>query len=319
LKQLFLNISILIVLLVSVGLHAQQAPAFTHYRDAQMLYNPAFAGMREGICVNGIFRQQWAGFKDYETNKNAAPEDYLVTVDSPIRFLHGGFGGAIIQDKATYNWGDISLILAYSYHAELAFGTLGIGLGIDLINRSIDGSMYKPVTDGDPTILTSSQGDMRFDANAGLYFKSADRYYVGFSINNLLKSTFIKLDPEGKGEISTDRTLYLIGGYNFFLPNNPRFEIEPSFLIQSDLVSTQYNLSGIVNYNARFWGGLNYRFGESVGVLVGMHFKDLGIGYSYDVNTMRLGVPGSHEISISYCFKIKGDKSRTSYKNTRYL
>lgn len=318
-KQLFLNISILIVLLVSVGLHAQQAPAFTHYRDAQMLYNPAFAGMREGICVNGIFRQQWAGFKDYETNKNAAPEDYLVTVDSPIRFLHGGFGGAIIQDKATYNWGDISLILAYSYHAELAFGTLGIGLGIDLINRSIDGSMYKPVTDGDPTILTSSQGDMRFDANAGLYFKSADRYYVGFSINNLLKSTFIKLDPEGKGEISTDRTLYLIGGYNFFLPNNPRFEIEPSFLIQSDLVSTQYNLSGIVNYNARFWGGLNYRFGESVGVLVGMHFKDLGIGYSYDVNTMRLGVPGSHEISISYCFKIKGDKSRTSYKNTRYL
>ena len=318
-KQLFLNISILIVLLVSVGLHAQQAPAFTHYRDAQMLYNPAFAGMREGICVNGIFRQQWAGFKDYENGKNAAPEDYLVTVDSPIRFLHGGFGGAIIQDKATYNWGDISLILAYSYHAELAFGTLGIGLGIDLINRSIDGSMFRPVVEGDPVILTSSQGDMRFDANAGLYFKSADRYYVGVSINNLLKSTFVKLDPGGNGEISTDRTLYLIGGYNFFLPNNPRFGIEPSFLIQSDLVSTQYNLSGIVNYNAKFWGGLNYRFGESVGVLVGMHFKDLGIGYSYDVNTMRLGVPGSHEISISYCFKIKGDKSRTSYKNTRYL
>ena len=157
------------------------------------------------------------------------------------------------------------------------------------------------------------------DANAGLYFKSADNYYLGLSITNLLKTTFAKIVSEGDPQISTDRTLYLTGGYNFYLPNDQRFEIQPSFLIQSDLVSTQYNLTGIVNYNAKFWGGLNYRFGESVGVLVGMHFKDLGIGYSYDVNTMRLGVPGSHEISISYSFKIKGDKSRTSYKNTRYL
>ena len=33
-------------------------------------------------------RQQWAGFKDYETGENAAPEDYLITLDSPIKFLH---------------------------------------------------------------------------------------------------------------------------------------------------------------------------------------------------------------------------------------
>ncbi|MDP2722664.1 MAG: PorP/SprF family type IX secretion system membrane protein [Bacteroidales bacterium] len=308
-----------IILLVSVGLHAQQEPAFTHYREITTMYNPAFSGMREGISVNGLFRQQWAGFNDYETGENVAPEDYLVTIDSPIRFLHGGLGGAIIQDKATSNWSDITLILAYSYHAELSFGTLGIGLGLNLKNRSIDGSKYRPVSENDPAIFKSSLSDMRLDANAGLYFKSADNYYMGLSITNLLKTTFAKIVPEGDPEISTDRTLYLTGGYNFYLPNDQRFEIQPSFLIQSDLVSTQYNLTGIVNYNAKFWGGLNYRFGESVGVLVGMRFKDLGIGYSYDVNTLRLGVPGSHEISIGYNFKIKGDKSRTSYKNTRYL
>jgi type IX secretion system PorP/SprF family membrane protein len=319
LKRRFTYISILLFLLLGVGLQAQQAPQFTHYRDAQMLFNPAFAGMREGICINGLFRQQWAGFQDYSTGENAAPEDYLVTVDSPVRFLHGGLGGVIIQDKATYNWSDISLMLAYSYHAELPFGTLGIGLGIDLKNRSVDGSMYKPVDEGDPLIAKSSVGDMRLDANAGIFFKSADDYFIGLSVTDLLKSTFIKIAGEGDGQISTDRTFYLIGGYNFLLPRDQRFEIQPSFLIQSDLVSTQYNLSTIVNYNAKFWGGLNYRVQESVGVLIGMRFKDFGIGYSYDVNTMSLGVPGSHEINLSYCFKIKGDKTRTSYKNTRYL
>ncbi len=320
LKRLTTYISILLFLLVGVGLQAQQAPQFTHYRNAQASFNPAFAGMSEGICVNGIFRQQWAGMQDSKTGENAAPEDYLVTIDAPIRFLHGGLGGAIIQDKATYNWSDISLILAYSYHAELAFGTLGIGLGIDLKNRTIDGSMYRPVDEGDPLIAKSSVGDMRLDANAGIYFKSADNYYLGLSVTDLLKSTFIKIAGEGAdGQISTDRTFYVIGGYNFLLPNDQRFEIQPSFLIQSDLISTQYNLSAVVNYNAKFWGGLNYRLQESVGILIGMRFKDFGIGYSYDVNTMSYGVPGSHEINLSYCFKIKGDKSRTSYKNTRYL
>ncbi len=94
-----------------------------------MFINPGYAGMREGICINGLLRQQWAGFKDYETGDNAAPEDYLITVDSPIKLLHGGIGGAIIQDKATYNWSDVSLLLSYSFQTELSIGTIGIGVG----------------------------------------------------------------------------------------------------------------------------------------------------------------------------------------------
>jgi len=47
--------------------------------------------------------------------------------------------------------------------------------------------------------------------------------------------------------------------------------------------------------------------------------KDFSIGYAYDVNIMGLGVPGSHEIALNYCFRLKADKSKTSYKNTRYL
>ena len=42
----------------------QQAPIFTQYKETYMFVNPAYAGLREGICVNGLMRQQWAGFKD---------------------------------------------------------------------------------------------------------------------------------------------------------------------------------------------------------------------------------------------------------------
>jgi type IX secretion system PorP/SprF family membrane protein len=300
-------------------INGQQAPIFTQYRESIMFSNPAYAGMRDGICVNGLMRQQWSGFKDYYNDENAAPEDYLISIDSPIKLLHGGIGGAIIQDKPTYNWNDISLLVSYSFHAELSIGTLGIGVGGVLKNRSIDGSLYRAVDETDPVILKSEQGDMRFDANIGVFFKSINNYYIGASFTNILTSSFKKLDPSGDGLITTDRTLYLLAGYNYVLPGDPRFEIEPSVLIQSNFISTQYNISASVNYNSRFWAGLNYRFQESVGVMVGLRFKDFRVGYAYDLNVKRLGIPGSHEISLNYCFKIKSDKSKTSYKNTRYL
>ncbi len=319
LKQLYIFILILVFVWPFSESFGQQAPVFTQYREAQMFFNPAFAGMREGICANGLLRQQWAGFKDYETGDNASPEDYLVTIDSPIKFLHGGLGAAIIQDKATYYWSDISLLLSYSFHAELSIGTVGIGVGADLKNLTVDGSKFRMVDEGDDILLKSSQADMRFDANIGLFFNSIDNYYVGVSLTNILKSTFMKLDPAGNGDISTDRTLHIIGGYNYILPSDPRFEIEPSILIQTNFISTQYNVTATVNYNSRFMVGLNYRVQESIGAMVGMRYKDIKFGYSYDINTKRLGVPGSHEISLNYCFKIKTDKSKTSYKNTRYL
>ena len=319
LKKNYYYIFLLVIIWPFGESYSQQAPVFTQYREAQMFYNPAFAGMREGICVNGLMRQQWAGFKDYYNGENAAPEDYLITIDAPIKLLHGGLGASIIQDKATYYWNDISLLLSYSFHTELSLGSLGIGVGAELKNLTIDGSKFRMVDEGDDILLKSSQGDMRFDANIGVYFRSNDNYYVGVSLTNILKSTFIKLDPSGNGDISTDRTLHLIGGYNYILPSDPRFEIEPSVLIQSNFISTQYNLTATVNYNSRFLVGVNYRFQESIGVMVGMKFKDFRLGYAYDVNIKGLAVPGSHEISLNYCFKIKADRSKTSYKNTRYL
>jgi len=299
--------------LISLG---QQAPQFTQYKNSQMFSNPAFAGLSEGICLNGIIRQQWSGFKDSEGN-SVAPQTYFISVDSPIKAIHGGIGGSISQDQIA-QWSDISLQLAYSFHLDLSVGKLGIGAGVNLINRSIDFSSFKPFQEGDPVLLTAEQSSMVVDANFGLFFRSPERYYFGVSATNILQTAAKKLTADEVG-IKNDRTFYLIGGYNFILPGSPNWEIEPSVMIQSDITSTQYNLSAVVKYKSRFWGGLNYRFQESVGVMVGMSIKDFRIGYAYDIPTLSVGIPGSHEIHLGYCFKLDADRSGTKYKNTRYL
>ena len=61
---------------------AQQAPLFTYHTNTYTFSNPGYAGMGEGICLNGIVRQQWSGFEDGE-GENVAPENFLVTADMP--------------------------------------------------------------------------------------------------------------------------------------------------------------------------------------------------------------------------------------------
>ncbi|NOY50863.1 MAG: type IX secretion system membrane protein PorP/SprF [Chlorobi bacterium] len=309
----FFTSFLLFLPLISIG---QQAPVFTHYNYSKVYINPASAGMGDGICINGIARQQWSGFKDIDGN-NIAPQTFMISGDSPIKVLHGGIGGSITQDKLA-QWSDVSVQLAYSFQLDMAMGQLGIGAGINLINRSIDFSAFNPFQDNDPVLLNSQQSSMVFDANLGLFYRSPDRFYLGVSATNILQTAAKKLTANDVG-VKNDRTLYIMGGYQVMFPNNPNFEIEPSILIQSDIYSTQYNLSAIVKYNNRFWGGLNYRFQESIGVLIGMKFKEFRIGYSYDIPTLTVGVPGSHEIHLGYCFKLDMDKSGTRYKNTRYL
>jgi len=319
LKQLSRTKYLLILaeLFFSVSVYGQQAPVFTQYTMSYMFVNAGYAGLGKGICAQGIARQQWIGFKDASGN-NVAPRDLLISVDAPVQILGGGLGMSILQDQIGFQK-DIDLQIAYSYHLTIDAGVVGIGAGINFTNRSIDFTKFNPVQSNDPVLLGSKQSDMLMDGNVGAFFKGHN-LYLGLSATNIFQSKGKNLSTSGAAVYyQTDRTLYLVTGYSFILPNHPRFNVEPSVMIQTDLVSTQYNISTIVTYNSKFWGGLNYRPEESVGFLVGILINGIKVGYSYDLPTLPVGLAGSHEITVRYCFKIKREKTKTSYKNTRYL
>ena len=306
--------------MAAISAKAQQAPIFTNYTNSYAYANAGFAGMSEGINLLGLYRQQWAGFVDNDGNE-VAPQTFLFTGDMPIRALQGGLGFSIMQDKLGFE-NNVNIGLGYSYHLELGSSTLGIGLSGTLLNRTVNFSELHPNQEGDPLISgLGEESDMLFDFNVGLFWQIPESFYLGFSVVNVLESMGQALNDNNTSSASftTDRTFYLFAGYPFQLEDIPYLTFAPSVSVMSDIASTQLNASMRVVYNNLFSLGVNYRPQESIGLMAGITIKDITVVYAYDINTMVLGVPGSHEIGLSYCFKLDLDRTPRDYRSVRDL
>ena len=308
------------MLTTTAGVKAQQVPIFTNYTNSYAYANAGYAGLSEGINVLGLYRQQWAGFVDND-NVAVAPQTFLLTGDLPLTFLHGGVGLSIMQDKLGFE-NNVNIGLGYSYHLDLGGSTLGIGVAGTLLNRTVDFSQLHPNQDNDPVLQgLGEESDMLFDFNVGLFWQVPESFYIGVSVVNVLESmgSVLSENAESSASFTTDRTFYLLAGYPFQFEDMPYFTFIPSVSVMSDIASTQLNASARVVYRNAFSLGVNYRPQESVALMAGVTIKDFTIAYSYDINTMGLGVPGSHEIGLSYCFKLDLDKTPRDYRSVRYL
>ena len=321
LKNKIKHILLLIVaLLMMRGAMAQQLPIFTQHNNSYAFANPGFFGMSEGINLMGLYRQQWAGFVDADGN-NVAPQSFLFSGDMPLRAWHGGLGLSVLQDHIGFE-NDVNIGLGYSFHMDLGGSTLGIGLSGTLINRSVDFSQLHPISDGDPLLVgLGEESAVLFDFNVGVFWQIPESVFVGVSVVNVLESMTKALNDNAESSASfvTDRTFYLIAGYPFQFEGLPYFKFVPSVNLMTDISAWQLNASFKMVYRDLFSFGVNYRPQESVGLMVGLTIKDITVGYAYDINTMGLNIPGSHEIALSYCFKLDLDRNPRDYRSVRYL
>jgi len=322
LKNKIKHILLLIVmLLMARGAMAQQLPIFTQHNNSYAFANPGFFGMSEGINLMGLYRQQWAGFVDDDGN-NIAPQSFLFSGDMPLRVLHGGLGLSVLQDHIGFE-NDVNIGLGYSFHMDLGGSVLGIGLSGTLINRSVDFSQLHPISEGDPLLVgLGEESAVLFDFNVGVFWQIPESVFVGVSVVNVLESMTKALNDQAESSASfvTDRTFYLIAGYPFQFEELPYFKFIPSVNLMTDISSWQLNASFKMVYRDLFSFGVNYRPQESVGLMVGFTIKDITVGYAYDINTMKgLNIPGSHEIALSYCFKLDLDRNPRDYRSVRYL
>jgi type IX secretion system PorP/SprF family membrane protein len=298
---------------------AQQAPMFTNYSNSYASVNPGFGGLSEGVNIMGIYRDQWTGFKDNTYDVSVSPKTMLFSGDLPVKVLQGGATLSIMKDQIAYE-NNINVNFGYSFHMDLGGGTLGIGLAFNMLNRTVDFSQFHPNVENDPIIPAGEESDMLLDANFGLFWQVPETFYIGMSITNLFESKG-KMLVENAGTTASfmgDRTFYLMAGYEYQF-NNPVFVLLPSLCLMSDIASTQINAGAKLLYNEKVWFGLNYRYQESIAAMVGFKFKDVQISYSYDVNTMGIAVQGSHEVCVSYLFKMNLEKSPRIYRSIRYL
>lgn len=309
--------SVVIFLFLSVSAFAQQDPQFTQNMFNQMFINPGYGGSNEAICATGIHRQQWAGFDGY-------PVSTIFELNAPLNLksIPSGVGIVFLSDilGSEKNFGAKA---SYAYKLDLGSGKLGLGLSLGIVNKALDVSEFKSPNDllggpKDPSIPMASESKTGFDLGFGAYFKT-NNLQLGLSATHLTQPTMSYTDAANP---YWRRHYYLTAGYVYQPKSNPLFAIIPSLIVKSDGSSTQFDINACVLYNKMVWGGVTYRAGDAFAVLLGVELRNgLKVGYSIDIVTSKIGSYNrlSHEIMVGYCFNLKIDKKRGSYKSVRFL
>jgi type IX secretion system PorP/SprF family membrane protein len=308
---------------IAPQVQAQQEPNFSQYMFYGLALNPGLAGNESAVNVTIADRIQWTGFGKEEGDQ-VAPRTYFIAGDLPIKPLKGGIGLVIMNDALGHE-NTIGVKLGYANQRKLGFGKLGIGAQIEFNNKNIDFSKLNPAGD-DPLLnqLSSKESEMLVDFSLGVFYRVPESYYFGISALHIVQTKGKPLveSADGSLRMKLDRTFIATAGYELNFPRNPDYTFVPSVILESNLSTFRLDVDAMLRYKDVFWGGLGYRLGESVIVLLGVRFKDFRIGYSYDIVASKLNLPvfgGTHEIMVNYRFKLEMDKGRKSYKNTRFL
>jgi type IX secretion system PorP/SprF family membrane protein len=315
------GLALILIMSVCVPGRSQQDPVTSQYMFNTLTYNPGVAGTSGMICATAINRQQWVGFK-------GAPSTTVFNVSAPVSLFkrRHGVGLSIETDNVGFDK-DLNLSGVYTYLADLNFGKLGIGVSLGMLSKTLEPSWYIPDGDGftppdqDPLIPVSKENFIAFDAGLGLYLL-ADKYYAALSVTHLNQPK-IRYTKEGGDDVTTyvSRHFYLTAGYTFQLAN-PSFELLPSAFAYSDGKVVQFNVTSLVRYNKKVWGGVSYRAGDALIGIAGVElYNGLRIGYSYDfpLSDIRKSTSGSHEFMVNYCFDLSLGKSPMRYKSIRFL
>lgn len=307
--------------LVCIPGFPQQDPVTSQYMFNVLTYNPGIAGTSGMICATALNRQQWVGFK-------GAPSTTVFNVSAPVSLFRRkhGVGLSIEADNIGFDK-DLSLKGIYTYLLDMNIGKLGIGVSLGMLSKTLEPEWYIPdgddftPPDQDPLIPVNKENFIAFDAGFGLYLL-ADRYYAALSATHLNQPK-IKYAREGGGDVTTyvSRHYYLTAGYNIQM-RNPSFELLPSAFAYSDGKILQFNITSLVRYNKKVWGGVSYRAGDALTGIVGFElYNGLRIGYSYDfpMSDIRKSTSGSHEFMVNYCFDLSLGRSPMKYKSIRFL
>ncbi|MBZ0207414.1 MAG: type IX secretion system membrane protein PorP/SprF [Flavobacteriales bacterium] len=294
--------------------YAQQDPQFTQYMFDRLSVNPAVAGGTGNICATALMRQQWTGF-------DGAPKTGLINLQGPINKINSGLGLSVYFDKLGQEKSTIAR-LHYAYHFKVGSqSTFSAGIYAGMSGRALDGRWIAidPVTD-DNAIPTSGKSASGFDLGAGLYYKSP-KMWLGISSTQLPETELSDVSIKNK------RHYYVQAGYDWAMGGNNKYTLQPSILLKSDASSTQLDIGALFLYDDMLWIGASYRTEDAIAPMIGYQHKFpkgdsmLRLGYSYDVTTSELKnySSGSHEVMLSYCFKIVKPVVNEIYHHPRFL
>ncbi len=316
----------------STAAFSQQDPQFSQYMNNKLFMNPAYAGMRQALCVTTLGRQQWAGF-------DGSPKSLVFSADYFAPAIKGGIGINILSDKLGFE-SNLAYRLNYSFHLPLGGGVLGIGLELGAMSKRLGptgtASWLATSTWQNDQAIPPQLKQTIFDFGFGLWYQRQN-LWCGLSSTHLPAGTMSgNSSAIGFPPVSFPLTYqiarhyFITGGYNWNI-NGGDWELRPSFLAKSDATITSVDLNVTALFNQRFWVGASYRFQDAIVPMVGFMLPNskatsnempgggLKIGFAYDYTTSNLKSynSGSFELMLNYCMPIVIPPRRQGHGDVR--
>lgn len=307
-----------ICLLCVPCIKAQFDAQFSQYWTVENYYNPAKAGTeRNKAYVTALHKMQWLGI-------SGAPKTTFITGEAGIDFFGRthGVGASFFNEKIGLF--SISTVSAqYAFKLKLLNGILSLGLEAGLFDLSFDGTkMYSPTgatyhNPNDNGMPNSEVEGSKLNVNFGVRY-STEHYYVGISSTKLTEPV---MEFSDLISMYVGRVYYLSAGGNINL-SNPLYQFRPSFLVKTDFLNTEIDVTARMIYNDFLWAGVSYRWKEALIFSLGAEIRNFRVGYSYDYSTTDIAKvsSGSHEFSLSYIIELNLSKNnKYKYKSVRVL
>ncbi|RZK12290.1 MAG: type IX secretion system membrane protein PorP/SprF [Flavobacterium sp.] len=288
------TILLLLFLLLSLVVQAQQDSQYTQYMYNTVNVNPAYAGSRGVTSIFLLHRTQWVGL-------DGAPVTNTASINKPIGDTNMGYGVSFVNDRiGISDENTIAVDFSYSIKTsedyKISFGIKG---SVNLL--SVDYSRLAIRHPDDELLSRQANIDNRLSPNfgAGIYWHS-DRNYIGLSVPNFLET---KHYDDNVTSLASERMhFYFIGGSVFDLNENLKFK--PAMMTKMvQGAPLQVDLSANFLFNEKFMFGAAYRWSAALSGMVGFQVTDSWhIGYAYDAETTKLANynSGSHEIFLRY-------------------
>ena len=324
-------LTIIMVCSIMQNSEAQTDPHFTQNYTYPMYINPAMVGQGDGdMRVSAIYRSQWGALGNpYRTTGLSADTRTNNNIALGLSFLNqsAGDGG--------FNYLSAAASIAYT---GVKFGKdenqhIIFAMQAGVLNRHVDlskfkwGEQWNPITGynaSNPTTESFAQSSATtLDMGTGaLYYDGTPNkkynLFGGIAFYHINKPSDPIVSTQST-ELNTIPMRYVIhGGVSINLKED--MSIVPHFLYNQQ-GNARETMLGVyiqkgVNEETTIMAGGYYRYKDAVAPYVGLDYKNMLIGMSYDVNTSMLGTNirnvNSFELTFSYIIQ-KGIKGIVDY------
>jgi type IX secretion system PorP/SprF family membrane protein len=306
-------ISLLILLLSTHYIFAQQKPQYTQYVFNNYLLNPAFAGIDNYTDVKIGHRSQWKGL-------TGAPTTNYITVNTPVGKTilqqtdtcnlignlfspnamllkpHHGIGFLFLNDEQGII-SQNSVQISYAYHLKLNNDfNLATGVTFGLNHTSLNTGLITIENPSDLAIQNTNNEIWKPDFTLGILLYS-NNFYAGASVQQLLSQTYFNSNQQANNSKTVNHFLLNLG-YKLAFADD--FIFSPSILLKIvNPVPVSYDVNMKLAFKNKVWLGTSYRRNDSFGILAGLAINHrFNLGYAYDITTSGLSAVnnGSHEV-----------------------